>query len=104
MSDGPTHFKNDTVHLLTKFLNVLHHFVFPYTTWSKGSVKPPERELFQVLAAITSELRIISKELTDLQPIAQSVVNNAQSLQLRNFLPIIPFTGLQPAASILTFM
>ena len=38
MSDGPTHFKNETVHKVSKGLKVPHHFTLPYTPWSKWDI------------------------------------------------------------------
>lgn len=38
MSDGPTHFRNDTVRLVSKGLKVSHHFTLPYFPWSNGEV------------------------------------------------------------------
>ena len=37
MSDGPTHFKNETVRSVCKNLKVPHHFTLPYTPCSVGS-------------------------------------------------------------------
>lgn len=39
MSDGPTHFKNEVVCLVTKGLKVPHHFTLPYCPWSNGAVE-----------------------------------------------------------------
>lgn len=48
MSDGPTHFKNETVCLLTKGLKVPHYFTLQYTPWSDSSIGRLRKELFCV--------------------------------------------------------
>lgn len=47
-SDGLTHFKNETIRLVSKGLKVPHHFTLPYTPRSNGAVLWKER-LFEAL-------------------------------------------------------
>lgn len=39
MTDGPTHFKNETLRLVSKGLMDPHHFKIPYCPWSNGAVE-----------------------------------------------------------------
>lgn len=38
MSDGPAHFKNETIRRLTKGLRTHHHFTLSYCPWSNGAI------------------------------------------------------------------
>lgn len=51
MSDGPSHFKNETVRLLTKGLRTRHHFTLAYFPRSNGAVKRLGKELLRVARA-----------------------------------------------------
>ena len=58
MYDGPTHFKNETLRLLTKGLRSPHHFTLPYSPWSNGAVDRLGKELLRVARAVLSELQM----------------------------------------------
>ena len=62
MSDGPAHFKNETVRLLSRGLKVPHHFTLPYTPWSNGSIERLGKELLRVFRSVISELQMQFKE------------------------------------------
>lgn len=104
MSDGPTHFKNEVVHMVTKILKVPHHFTLPYCPWSNGAVERLGRELLRVLRSTLSELQMDHQEWPDLIPIVQSVLNNAPSPQRGNISPITAFMGREPTPPIQTFL
>lgn len=104
MSDGPTHFKNETLNRLSKGLKVPHHFTLPYTPWSNGAVERLGKELLRVFRSITSELLLRPEEWPDLLPIVQSALNNAPSPQRRNIPPVTAFTGLDSSPPIATFI
>ena len=104
MSDGPTHFKNETVRLVTKNLKTPHHFMLPYCPWSNGDVARLGRELIRVLRATLSELQMDHDEWPDLIPMVQSVLNNSPSRQRGNVCPVTAFMGQEPSTPIKTFM
>jgi transposase InsO family protein len=104
MSDGPTHFKNETVRLVSKGLKVPHHFTLPYTPWSNGAVERLGRELLRVFRAVASELQMRLEEWPDILPLVQSVLNNAPSPSRGNVAPLTAFTGQDPSPPISTFM
>lgn len=104
MSDGPTHFKNETARLVTRGLKTPHHFTLSYCPWSNGAVERLGRKLFCVLRAMISELQMDNKEWPDLIPIAQSVLNNSPSPQGGNVCPIIAFIGREPTSAMRTFL
>lgn len=104
MSDGPTHFKYETILPLTKGLRVSHHFKFPYTPWGNGAIKRLGGKLLEVFRSILSELHMRPEEWMDLLPIFQSALNNAPSPQRLSVLPVTAFTGLQPTPLILAFI
>lgn len=58
MSDGPTHFKNQTLRLVAKRLEVPHHFTLPYCPWSDGAIKCTRKELVKVLRSVVSKLQL----------------------------------------------
>ena len=104
MSDGPTHFKNDTLRLLAKSLKVKHHFTLPYSPWSNGAVERLGKELLRVFRAVLSELQMLPAEWPDLLPLVQSSLNQSPSPQRRNYAPVTAFTGLEPTPPISTFL
>lgn len=101
MSDGPTHFKNETLRLVSKHLKVSHHFTVVYCPWSNGAVLCLGRELIRVLQATFAELQMDQEELTDLIPIVQLVLNNSHLPQRGNVCPVTAFMGLDPTLLIM---
>ena len=104
MSDGPTHFKNETLRLVAKGLKAHHHFTLAYCPWSNGAVERLGRELLRVVRSVLSELQMDKKEWPDLIPIVQSVLNNSPSPQRGNVCPITAFMGREPTPPIRTFL
>lgn len=104
MSDGPTHFKNETLRLVSKGLRVPHHFTLPYCPWSNGAVERLGKELLRTFRAVTSELKMRPEEWVDLLPMIQSVLNNAPSPQRANVPPVKAFMGMDPTSPISTFL
>jgi len=97
MSDGGSHFKNETVRELCKSLRVPHHFTLPYTPWSNGAVERTGKELLRIFRATCSELQLPFEDWPVLVPLIQSALNNAPSPQRRNLAPVTIFAGLQPS-------
>lgn len=54
ISDGPTHFKNETVRLVTKELRTAHHFTQPYRPWSNGAIERLDKEVLRIARALLS--------------------------------------------------
>lgn len=104
MSNGPTHFKNEAVRLVSKGLKVPHHFTLPYTPWSNGAVERLGKEVLRVFRSVCSELQLRPEEWTDLLPLIQSALNNAPSPQRGNVSPLTAFTGSDPTPPISTFI
>lgn len=104
LSDGPTHFKNETVRLVCEGLRVPHHFTLPYCPWSNGAVERLGKELLRVFRAVLSELQMRHDEWPDLLPLVQSALNTAPSPQRGDVSPITAFTGLPPTPPISTFI
>ena len=104
MSDASTHFKNETVRLVSKGLKTPHHFTLPYCPWSNGAVERLGRELLRFLRSLISELQMDHKEWPDLIPIVQSVLSNSVSPHRGNFCPITAFMGRDPTPPFLTFL
>lgn len=71
MSDGPTHFKNETIRILTKSLKVPHHFTLPYNPCSNGAVERLGKELVRTMRTMVSEFRMDFKEWPDVLPLVQ---------------------------------
>lgn len=96
MSDGPTHFRNETVRLVGKGLKFPHHFKLPYKPWSTGAVELLCKELLRVFRAIVSELQIPLDEWPDPLRLVQSALNSSPSPQRGNVPPITAFTVRNP--------
>ena len=102
MSDGGSHFRNDTVRLLTKALRVPHDFTLPYTSWSNGAVERLGREVLRVFRATLSELRLPSKKWPALVPVLQSAINISRSSSRNDMALTTIFIGHIP--SVLLFL
>lgn len=103
MSDGPTHFRNETLRLVAKGLRVPHHFTLPYAPWSNGGIERLGKELLRVLRSTSSELQLAHEEWPDLLPLVQSAINNAPSPQRAGVPPIKAMTGMAATPPIATF-
>lgn len=68
MSDGPSHFRSETIRRLTKGLRAPHHFTLPYCPWSNGSIERLGKELLRVALSIISELQLRPEEWPVLIP------------------------------------
>lgn len=104
MSDGPTHFQNETIQMLAKGLRAQHHFTLPYCPWSNGAVERLGKELLRTARALLSELQLRQDEWPQLLPIFQSAINNSPSPQRNNVAPITAFTGRPSSPPISTFL
>ena len=104
MSDGPTHFKNETVRAVTRGLKVPHHFTLPYTPWSNSAVERLGKEILRALRSIVSELQTKFEDWPDLLPVVQSALNNAPRPQRGNISPITGFLSRDPTPPIGTFL
>lgn len=62
MRDGPTHFKNETLRLVAKGLQVPHHFTLPYSPWSNGAVERLGKEMLRFFRSVVSELQMHSSK------------------------------------------
>lgn len=76
MSDGPTHFRNETLRLVSKALHTLQNFTLPYFPWSNGAVERLGRELLRITREILSELQLRPDAWPDLLLIFQSALDN----------------------------
>lgn len=54
ISDGPTHFKNETLRPLAKLIRVPHHVMLPYCPRSNGAVGRLGKEFLRVARALLS--------------------------------------------------
>lgn len=72
MSEGSTHFKNDTLYMLSELLRLKKHFTLPYKPWSNSAVERLRKELLRVFQAVTPELQLRLEEWPDLLPLVQS--------------------------------
>lgn len=68
-SDGSTHFKYETLILVSKGLKVPHHFTLPYYPWSNCAVERVGKEPLRTIRAVTSELKIQPEEWGNLHPL-----------------------------------
>lgn len=102
MYDGPTHFKNDCIRMLTKRINKPHHFTMPYTTWSNGGVERFGKELITVMWPMNGEPRWDFREWADLIRLAQIVINSLPSMERLSIWALTAFTGIHARPPIKT--
>ena len=104
MSDGGSHFQNETLRIIAQKLRAKHHITLPYTPWSNGAIERLCKEVLRVFRALTSELRLEFQEWPDLVQVVQSVLNNSPSPQRRDIAPVTVFTGLPAKTPVTTFL
>lgn len=104
MSYGPTHFRNETIRLVTKALRTSHHLTQPYCPWSNGFLERLGREFICVARALLTELQLSPSAWPDPLPIFQSALNQSPSIHRGNVAQITPFTGLQPTPPLSKFL
>lgn len=104
MSDGPTHFKNETVCHVFKGLKLPHHFMLPYYPWSNSAVERLGRELLCVIRSLISELQIDNKKWPDIIPLVQSILNSFPSPHRGNICLFKSSMGRKPTPPVLTFL
>lgn len=102
ISDGPNHFKNESVRLVSKGLKTPYHFNLQYCPLSNFAEERLDEQI-HVLQSVISEVQMDNKEWLDLIPIVQSVLNNAPSPHLGNFCSFTAFMGRNAKLPILTF-
>lgn len=102
MSDGKTHFKNETLRLVAKSARVLHHFTKAYTPLSDGADKRLDNELLLVFWAVLSEQQMRPEKWSDLLPLVQSVLNNILSTHSSGIILIQVITGWDATTTIRT--
>ncbi|EGZ13974.1 hypothetical protein PHYSODRAFT_510353 [Phytophthora sojae] len=78
VSDNATHFKNQVLALLSKFMKAKQEFVVAYSPWLNGSVERVNRDVLQV----------------HLIPLVQAKLNQSPVPSLAGRAPIEVFTGL----------
>ena len=102
MTDGDTHFRNDTVRLLTRGLRIPHHFTLPYTPWSNGAVERLGKKISRIFRATLSDYRMAESEWPSLVPLPQHALSSSPSARRKDFAPITISTGLKPTGPLLT--
>lgn len=61
MSDGPTHFKNNTVRLVAKGLKVPHHFTLPYSLEATAPLNGWEKSSFKLFGRSRPSYKCVQK-------------------------------------------
>lgn len=102
MSDRPTHFKDNTIRLVSKGLKVLHYFTLPYCPWSNGAVERLCCELICFLCSSLLELQKNHQKWPNLISIVHTVFNNSSSQQRGSVCPITAFRGFKPTPPVKT--
>lgn len=102
MFDEPTHFKNETIRLLSKPLHVKHHFTLPQNPWSNGAVELLGRELLRVLRAVTLSCNFALTNGQTCFPLC-SAINMTISPQRQNIAPVTAFTVTATTLTISAF-
>jgi hypothetical protein len=96
VSDGGSHYKNETLKELRRRYGALHHITLAYCPWSNGTVESFMSQILKVLRALLSEFRMPEAEWTTLLPMVQGALNSAPSPKLGGRSPIEVFTGIKP--------
>ncbi|KAE9275910.1 hypothetical protein PF008_g29227 [Phytophthora fragariae] len=94
VSDNATHFKNQVLALLSKFMKAKQEFVVAYSPWLNGSVERVNRDVLQVLRAMILEYSLSYQDWVHLIPLVQANLNHSPVPSLAGRAPIEVFTGL----------
>jgi transposase InsO family protein len=94
VSDSGSHFKNKVIADLNRRLKTRQQFILAYTPWKNGTVERVNRDIVQVLRALTMEFRVSKNDWPHLLPLVQSSLNHSPVGSLANRAPIELFTGL----------
>lgn len=97
ISDGPMHFKNETVRLLSQGLTAPHHCTLPYRPWSIKGVERLGKWLLPAFRSVTSKLQIRSEKWPDLFLLVRSALSCSPSPHCENVSPATALTGLTAA-------
>lgn len=103
MSDGPSHFRNETIRLLKKGLRVPHHCTLPYCPWSNGAVERLGKEVHRVARTILSEFQQLHTSWPPIFALIQSSINKTPSSIRGNHAPITIFTRRPVSLPVNTF-
>lgn len=104
MSDGPAHFRNETLRHLTKGLNAKHHFITARCPWSNGGIERCGRELLRTARAVISGPELRTDSRFDINLILQSAINQYSSHQRKTISLLAAFGGLNPKQPASTFI
>lgn len=104
MSDGPTHFRNETMRQVAKGLKCKHHFTTAYCPWSNGGIERLGKEILRTARSLLSELKMRLDSWPDILPVIQNAINQAPSAQRDNICPITAFTGMASKSPVTTFI
>lgn len=94
MSEGRTHFLNETICLDFRGLRDQHHFKLPDTIWSNGAAERLKEKLFRVFHFFLPELHMQFLKWPDLLPLVHSTLNNAPVAQRNMISPNKTFKRL----------
>lgn len=104
MSDGPTHFKDETIRLLTKGLHVLHRSTIPYCPWSNGAVERLGKEVLRAARSLLSVLQLQPNAWLSVLPLIQSTINNTPSAHRLSLASATIFTARPASSAVNTFL
>lgn len=69
MSDEPTRFKCQAIRVLTKWLQVRHHFMLLYYPWTKGAIEHVGKKILRNYRALRYEWKLLPRFWWELLPV-----------------------------------
>lgn len=98
MTDRGSHFTAAVLRELIERMGVDHHFTAVYAPWSNGVIERVNREIREIMSAITSDSLLPDYEWPLLVPLVTSVINNSPAPSLADYAPITVFMGREPSS------
>ena len=96
VSDQGSHFKNETIQLMTEMRQVEHQFIVAYSPWKNGTVERVNRDILQLSKTMLMEFGWNHKEWPRLLELLQHNINHSPVASLANHAPIEVFSSHKP--------
>ena len=96
VSDQGTHFKNETLEIMSALMKVEQQFIVAYSPWKNGTVERVNRDVLQLLRVMLLEFGWNHNQWPALIELITHNMNHSQVASLANHAPIEVFTSRKP--------
>ncbi|KAF0702836.1 hypothetical protein AaE_015685 [Aphanomyces astaci] len=94
VSDGGSHFKNEVIEKVRKWVGAHHHITTAYSPWANGTVEVVNRLVLRAVKALLSEIKLNADEWPHVLPPGQGALNHQPADWVGDIAPVTAFTGL----------